>query len=936
MDYKDTLNLPQTDFQMKAKLPTREPEMIKEWDNIELYKLILEAGKERKPYVLHDGPPYANGHIHIGHALNKILKDIVVKSRFMMGYAIDYVPGWDCHGLPIELQVEKELGKDKETATKVEIRKRCREYASKFVDIQKEEFKRLGVFGRWDEPYLTMNYAYQARILREFLAIYEAGCVYKGKKPVHWCSSCVTALAEAEVEYAEKTSPSVYAQFDLDPAAFEKRVPGILKTGNLGVLIWTTTPWTLPANMAIALHPELEYSLVKFEDTSFVVASGLVETLSEKFGMKGEVTGTMTLKELEGLKARHPFLDRDSVILGADFVTLEAGTGCVHIAPGHGLDDYEIGLKYGLDIYTPVDDHGKFTTDVPELEGLFVFKANSAIVDTLNIFGKLIFQEDVTHSYPHCWRCKRPIIFRATEQWFVSMDSEPAKLRENALKAITIDVEWTPSWGRERIYGMIEKRPDWCISRQRAWGVPIPAIRCKGCMTSIIDKGVVERLATLFEEEGADVWFEKDLDELAAEIVSCPECDGSEFEKEEDILDVWFDSGVSFSAVLEARDYLTSPADLYLEGSDQHRGWFHSALLTSVATRGKAPYKAVLTHGFVVDAKGKKMSKSSGNVIAPSEVIEKYGVEVLRLWVASEDYSDDITISNEIIKRLSEAYRRIRNTFRYILGNLSDFDPEKDAVLFSELTEIDRFTLSKLSTLTEKVLEAYNKYEFHAIFHLVHNFCAVDLSAFYLDALKDRLYTSKADSIERRAAQTTIYYVLDHLVKLLAPVLVFTTDEAWGFMSDDKSISVHLEEFPKPRGEWKDDKLEARWAEILKVKNEASRALELARKDKVIGHPLDARVALLPEGDIVELLKEEGMEEILKEMLVVSEVQVEDDVVEGEGVDVFFTGDELPDLKILISKANGEKCERCWHYDLSVGKEKQALTICERCIQALK
>ncbi len=940
MDYKDTLNLPNTDFQMKAKLPTREPEVIEEWETSGLYKKIVEAGKGREPYVLHDGPPYANGNIHIGHALNKILKDIVVKSRFMMGYGIDYVPGWDCHGLPIELQVEKELGKDIESATKVDIRKRCREYAAKFVDIQREQFKRLGVFGRWDEPYLTMNYGYQASILREFAKISAAGLVYKGKKPVHWCSSCVTALAEAEVEHADKTSPSVYVPFEFDPAKFNEKFPGILKTGSVGILIWTTTPWTLPANLAIAIHPELEYSLVKYDNLSLIVASGLVESLNEKFGINGEVTGTMTLSDLEGMKAQHPFINRESVILGADFVTLDAGTGCVHIAPGHGQDDYEIGLKHGLDIYTPVDDHGKFTSEVPELEGLFVFKANSTIIDTLNIMGKLVFQEDVTHSYPHCWRCKRPVIFRATEQWFVSMDNAPVRLRQSALKAIKDDVEWIPAWGRERIYSMVEKRPDWCISRQRAWGVPIPALRCKGCASAFIDQGLVERLAGIFEEEGADVWFSRPLDELVDALVECPKCSGKDFDKEEDILDVWFDSGVSFSAVLEARDYLKSPADLYLEGSDQHRGWFHSALLTSIGARGKAPYKAVLTHGFVVDAKGKKMSKSSGNVIAPSEVIDKYGADVLRLWVSSEDYRDDLRISNEIIKRLSEAYRRIRNTFRYILGNLSDFDPDTGLVEFSELRELDRFTLSKLEALRAKVLESYEKFEFHAIYHQVHNFCAVDLSAFYLDALKDRLYTSKAGSIERRGAQTTIYYVLDHLVRMLAPILVFTTEEAWGFMpaskTKERAESVHLADFPEAHDEWRDPELEARWAEILKVKGEVSRALELARTDKVIGHPLDARVALLPEGDIKALLYEDGIDEILKEILVVSKVVVEDDIAEGEGVDVFFTGDEVPELKIVISKALGGKCERCWNYDTSVGEDPEAPTICERCRKVLK
>ena len=939
MDYKDTLNLPDTCFQMKAALPKREPEFLEKWEKEGLYKKILAAGEGRDKYILHDGPPYANGHIHMGHALNKILKDFVVKSRFMMGYSADYVPGWDCHGLPIELQVEKKLGKEKASASRLDIRKRCRDYAGEFVAIQREEFKRLGVMGLWEDPYLTMDHGYQARILREFGRVVEAGLVYKGKKPVHWCSSCVTALAEAEVEHADKTSPSVYVSFELDPAEFEKRFPALTGGGSVGVLIWTTTPWTLPANLGIALHPELDYSLVRAGEKHFIVAMGLVETLGETLGL-GElkVIKGLTFEDLDGMKARHPFIDRDSPILPGDYVTLEAGTGCVHIAPGHGQDDYELGLKYGLEIYTPVNNYGKFTSDVPEFEGKFVFAANSGIIELLEERGALIRREDISHSYPHCWRCKKPIIFRATEQWFMAMDKGSPSLRERALKAIREDVDWVPAWGMERIYKMIENRPDWCLSRQRAWGVPIPALSCDGCGRAFMDSAFTAALAELVETEGADVWFERDIKDIYGGALNCPHCGAAEFTKEEDILDVWFDSGVSFSAVLDKRENLRSPADLYLEGSDQHRGWFHSSLLASLASRGSAPYKSVLTHGFVVDGKGKKMSKSFGNVISPDEIIDKYGVEVLRLWVASEDYRDDIRISGEITKRLSEAYRRIRNTFRYILGNLNDFDPAADIVPYESLGELERLTLSRLSTLSARLHRSYEEFEFHTVYHSVHNFCSVDLSSFYLDAIKDRLYTSKSDSLARRSAQTTIYYVLDHLLRLMAPVLVFTTDEAWSFMPGRESESVHLAGFPdlEASGKWFDGKLEEKWATILGVKAEISKALEMARRDKVIGHSLDAKVLLIPSAEIKELVDWEAESELLRESLIVSQLAVIGELSEGEGCDVLLTSSEIKGLNIVITRADGEKCERCWHYSTSVGESSETPTICDKCQSALK
>jgi isoleucyl-tRNA synthetase len=937
MDYKDSLNLPKTDFQMKAELAKREPAQLRRWEGEGLYEKIKATREGRVAYTLHDGPPYANGNIHIGHALNKILKDVVIKSRFMSGFAVDYVPGWDCHGLPIELQVEKKLGKEKAELSKADIRRRCREYAGKFVDIQREEFKRLGIFGDWDNPYLTMDYKYQAFIMRELSRVNDKGLIYKGKKPVHWCASCRTALAEAEVEHADKTSPTVFVKFKVKDAR------GKLPDG-ASFVIWTTTPWTLPANLAIAVNPRLSYRLVKTPVGELVIVEELISGCMESFGFEEEdfAIGTESIKgsEFEGIVCEHPFIDRESKVLLGDFVTIEAGTGCVHIAPGHGHDDYVLGLKNGLAAYAPVDDGGKFTKDFPEFEGQFVFKANKGIIELLSERSALLHTGELSHSYPHCWRCKRPVIFRATAQWFVSMDA----LRENALKAID-DVEWIPGWGRERIYGMIEKRPDWCLSRQRVWGVPIPALRCKSCEESFLDKGLMKSLEKAFETEGADIWFEKDLSELIPdEGIDCGHCGKSgsadDFTKEEDILDVWFDSGVSFSAVLEARENLSDVADLYLEGSDQHRGWFHSALLASVATRARAPYKAVLTHGFVVDGAGKKMSKSTGNVISPDEVIKKYGVDVLRLWVAGEDYRDDIRISDEILKRLGEAYRRIRNTFRYILGNISDFDPKTNAVEFSELGELDRLTLHRLNILIERVLHAYESSEFHVIYHQVHNFCAVELSAFYLDILKDRLYTSARDSKGRRAAQTTMHIVLDTLVRLLAPVLVFTTEEAWGYMPatepGTKCESVHLSSFPKVREEWRDVVLEEKYERLLKVKETLSWHMEVARKEKVIGHSLDAHIIIKPTEELRELVTAEA--ETLKDMLIASSLLVVSELPDELTV---YTDDKadaagrLKGFSVAIAKAEGEKCERCWKISTKVGQDSAHPTICEKCLDAI-
>lgn len=936
MDYKDTLNLPKTDFQMRAELPKKEPEALKAWEDSGLYSKIMEAGKARPKYTLHDGPPYANGNIHIGHALNKILKDIVVKSRFMSGFSTDYVPGWDCHGLPIELQVEKELGKERASLSKVEIRKRCRAYAAKFVDIQRTDFKRLGVFGQWDMPYLTMDFGYQASILRELGKFVSAGLVYKGKKPVHWCYSCRTALAEAEVEYYDKTSPSIYVRFEMDKAELEQRLGVNIPDDKAYIVIWTTTPWTIPANLAVALHPELDYVLVSTKEAAYIVAEGLLEEVSKKLGWdNAKVLKKFRPDALEGLKARHPFIDRPSPLLPGEHVTLDAGTGVVHIAPGHGQEDYELGLKFGLEIYNPVDDAGKFMQVVPEFAGQQVFKANDAIVELLRSNGSLLLKEDIRHSYPHCWRCKSPIIFRATEQWFASM--EAGELRTKALDAISDKVNWIPSWGKDRIYNMVLNRPDWCISRQRAWGVPIPALKCASCGESLLDAGLIENLAKEVEKSGADIWFEKDVKGLAPAGTVCKKCKGASFEKEEDILDVWFDSGVSFAAVVEKRDNLKFPADLYLEGSDQHRGWFHSSLLASIGTRGVPPYKSVLTHGFVVDGSGRKMSKSLGNVVAPQEVISKYGAEVLRLWVSGEDYREDIRISEEILKRLSEAYRRIRNTFRFILGNLYDFDPERDALRFEELDELDRLTLHKLTKLTERLRAAYDDFEFHVVYHSVHNFCTVDLSAFYLDVVKDRLYTYRAGSRDRRAAQTTIFHVLDHLLRLTAPVLVFTTEEAWAFMPGEKTQSVHLAAMPEPKKEWLEPALEEKWDRLMEYKAEISKALEGARQAKIIGHPLDAQVVVYaPEKD-GELLRSE--EKALEEVLIISRLVSSDEPFTEESAaegSLQFRSEEMEGLAIVVSKAEGGKCERCWHYSTYVGKDHEHPAICDRCVEALK
>ncbi len=922
MDYKTTLNLPKTDFPMKANLKDLEPRLLGKWQQEKIYDLIQKRNEGGKRYILHDGPPYANGRIHIGHALNKILKDIIVKFKTMEGFTSPYVPGWDCHGLPIEHQVLKNLGPKKEGMGQNEIRKLCRAYAEKFVDIQREEFKRLGVFGDWDNPYLTMNYGYEASIVRELGKFVGAGGVYKGKKPVYWCGFDETALAEAEVEYADHESPSVYVRFDLPEA--EKAFPS-LRGKTVGIVIWTTTPWTLVANLAVALHPEFDYVAVEAGGRVLILAEGLLKQSMEKFGITNHtVVEKFKGKKLEGLKARHPFLSRDSLVILGDHVTLEAGTGAVHTAPGHGQEDYEVGLKYGLDIYAPVDQKGRFTKEAGEFSGQPVFKANKGIIELLKEKNALLAEEKIVHSYPHCWRCKNPVIFRATEQWFISM-------QKNGLLKKTVEnanaVTWVPGWGKDRFLSMIENRPDWCISRQRSWGVSIAAFTCKDCGTLLLDKAVMDHVAGLVEKEGSDIWFAKPVSELLPAGMVCKKCGKKDFEKEMDILDVWFDSGVSQAAVLKQRKDLSWPADLYLEGSDQHRGWFQSSLLTSVGTSGTAPYRSVLTHGFTMDGSGKKMSKSAGNVVAPQEVIDKYGAEVLRLWVSAADYRDDIRISQEILTHLAEAYRRIRNTSRYLLGNLADFDPDRDKVGDRDLLEIDRWALHRLHKLIQRVEKAYDDFEFHVVFHSLHNFCAVDMSSFYLDILKDRLYTAKTKSVERRSGQTVMYSILSSLVRLMAPVLSFTADEVWSYMKESaKDKSVFLASFPKVEEKYLDAGLDARWDKILAVRGEAAKVLEALRRDKKIGHSLDAGVTLYVGPELYEFLN--GYKNDLAFIFIVSTVQLMKE--ENAPADA-YTSDIVKGLKIVAGPAKGEKCGRCWMYSETIGTVKEHPGICGRC-----
>ncbi len=929
MDYKNTLNLPHTDFPMKANLAQREPEMLKKWEEIGIYKKIRQMAKGKPPYILHDGPPYANGNIHLGTALNKIIKDIVIKSKNMTGFDGVYVPGWDCHGLPIEHQVDKGLGGKKAAMSQVEKRRACRVYAEKFVGIQREQFKRLGVFGEWDNPYLTMAYPYEATTVAEFGKLYLNGSVYKGKKPVYWCASCKTALAEAEVEYADHSTPSIYVKF-----AFTSDISQVLPKlagQKVNMVIWTTTPWTIPANLAIAVKDDFIYAAVKIDNKVLIVAKDMLDYCLDAFGYrdkKYEILDEFKGAVLEGQKCVHPLIKRNSLLILAPFVTLEAGTGAVHIAPGHGQEDYEIGLEYGLDNYAPVDDAGKFTEDVEHFAGQFVFDANDNVIKKLDEVGALMGHVPMQHSYPHCWRCKKPIIFRSTEQWFISMGKNDLSKKA---RACINEVQWIPTWGRDRIYGMVENRPDWCISRQRLWGVPITVFYCAKCKNEVLTKDILDHLVGLVEKGGADVWFEKEPKDLMPKHTACPHCNGSEFTKEVNILDVWFDSGVSHAAVLEKRADLSSPCDMYLEGSDQHRGWFHSSLLESVGTRGRAPYKSVLTHGFVVDGEGKKMSKSVGNAIGAEEAIDKYGAEILRLWVAAEDYTDDIRISTEILKRLMEAYRRIRNTSRFILGNLYDFDIDKEQVAYEQMKEMDQWALHRLQEVIKHVTEAYERHQFHVVFYTLYNYCTVDLSALYLDVLKDRLYTTKTNSVERRSGQTAMLTILKAMTLLLAPILTFTSEEVWSAMPSwsKKEESVHLAQFPLVNEKYLKADLGECWKAMVDAKSEIAKAVEQARKEKVIGHSLDARITIAAPEKMRALFA--AHIEDMRSLLIVSQLQL----AEEKDIAGPYFSEEIKGLVVGVEKARGGKCERCWIYEESVGSDSNHPTVCARCLPNL-
>jgi len=938
MEYKKTLSLPRTRFPMKANLAQREPEMLKRWKAMDLYGQLIEQGKGRPLFILHDGPPYANGHIHLGHAINKVLKDIIIKSHHMMGFDTPYVPGWDCHGLPIEHNVEKDLGSKRSEMNKLAVRKACRSYAEKFVRIQKEEFSRLGILGDWDNPYLTMTYDYEASICREFCRIFMDGHIIKSKKPVYWCPGCVTALAEAEVEYAPHKSPSITVRFavgDVLNQWLEKRF-GVM-AGPAFTLIWTTTPWTLPANLAVALHPDYDYVAVEVQlgggtKEVWILAEGrLLSTLIDA-GLEqkdARVLGTFRGGDIEGMHVKHPFLERDSLLIIAPYVTLDTGTGCVHTAPGHGADDYESGIRYGLDIYSPVDDYGRFTSEIKEFAGESIFNANDKIVEMLRDRGSLVADETIEHSYPHCWRCKKPVIFRATAQWFISM--EAGALREEALRAIET-VRWIPDWGKERIYGMVETRPDWCISRQRAWGIPITVLMCEDCEEPVMNPAIADHLAEVFGKEGSDAWFARQAEEFLPPGTACPKCGGTRVRKETDILDVWFDSGVSHAAVLETRKGLSSPAALYLEGSDQHRGWFQSSLLTSVATRHKAPYEAVLTHGFVVDGKGKKMSKSVGNVIPPADVIKKYGAEVLRLWVSAEDYQDDIKISNEILQRLTEAYRKIRNTIRYLLSNLSDFDPYEHSLNFDRLEALDRWALVRLGEINTNVKHAYKEFKFHGVFRQIQQFCIVDLSSLYLDILKDRLYCEHPESRIRRSAQTAIYRIAHDILLLMAPILSFTAEEAWSHMPGAETESVFLADLPDPPHISIDKSFNAEWELLWKIRGEVTKALELARMEKRIGLALDAKVLLKPPEDMTGLLEEHI--ELLRTITIVSQLDLSEELdLEDSTV---WQSDDMEGFAIKVIRAAGKKCARCWTWSEDVGKDPSWPDVCGRCSGVLR
>ena len=971
LELKKTINLPKTKFGQKANLPQTEPARLKKWTEMGLYEQIRRARAGATKFILHDGPPYANADIHLGTALNKILKDFIVKSRTMMGFDAPYVPGYDCHGLPIELHVERKLGAKKATMPPLSIRRVCREFAADALKRQTRDFQRLGILGEWDNPYITMSDHYEAETARLFARFVERGFVYKGARPVYWCIHDQTALAEAEVEYNQHTSPSVYVKFPLssDPALIDPALAG----RKVSALIWTTTPWTLPANLGIAVHPDFDYVAVESGDEVYIIAAELMEVVAARCNLIApKVLARFRGAKLDRLEFRHPWIDRSSLLMLGEHVTLggeadaeteldvseareksetsKAGTGLVHTAPGHGHDDFVIGKKYGLEIYCPVDHSGRFTPEVEHFAGLNVFEANPKIVEFMRDRGVLLFTESYDHRYPHCWRCKNPVIFRATPQWFIAMDSvgpseavekdedgrdlsnftsnftdgeglDNASLRTMALYEVDERVKWIPAWGRERMRNMLRGRPDWCVSRQRVWGVPIAAFYCKQCSQVVADPAVIRHVADIFEKESADAWYKREASELLPAGFKCRKCDAGDFSKETDILDVWFDSGSSSIAVLENRENLRWPADVYIEGGDQFRGWFNSSLFVGLAVHDRAPYKTVLTHGWTLDAQGKAMHKSSGNAVSPDEVIPQLGAEVLRLWCASSDYFEDMRCSEEILQRVSDGYRKLRNTARYTLGNLDGFDPARDSVPEAEMLELDRWALAELDLVIEKVRAAYGAYEFHTVYHTLYDFCTVTLSARYFDILKDRLYTFAPRNPARRSAQTALYTIVDALARMLATILVFTADEIWESLPEDgsRAASVHLTELPSASGKG-DEALTARWNQVFAVREEVMRALEDARVAKLIGGALEAAVDITASGDRYELL--DRYRDDLRYVFIVSQVSL--------------TKAETGDVSIKVRRADGRKCERCWNYSTRVGESARYPTVCERCVEALE
>ncbi len=909
--YNDTLNLPKTEFPMRGGLPEKEPEILKKLDEAGIYELARKKRAGRPKYVLHDGPPYANGSIHLGHVLNKVLKDIVVKYKTMTGYDAPYVPGWDTHGLPIEHRATQDLGLKRHETDTLVFRAKCREFALDFVDTQRQEFKRLGVRGDWEHPYLTLTPDFEEAQIRVFGAMAEKGYIYKGLKPVYWCPVCETSLAEAEIEYEDKKSISIHVKFPL------KDGKGKIKTEGVSVLIWTTTPWTIPANLAVCVHPDLTYVVVELKGESqgerFLLAQALLESCAKELDWAGyEVLETIQGKELEGVICSHPYEDRDSVVLLGEHVTTDAGTGCVHTAPGHGAEDFEVCKRYGIEAFCPVDYRGVFTSEGGPVAGMFIEDANGLVLKLLADKGTLLARSSIKHQYPHCWRCKKPIMYRAADQWFVSIDG----FREKALEAID-NVQWVPAWGRDRIYNMIADRGDWCISRQRTWGVPIPVFYCDACGEAILTRESIDSVARAFGAGGSDSWWLMDAKELLPPGFSCPACGAASFTKENDTMDVWFDSGSSHMAVLDKRPELSRPCDLYLEGSDQHRGWFNSSLCTSVALFGYAPYKTVLTHGFLVDEQGRKLSKSSGNAIDPHKYIKQMGADILRLWVSSADYRTDMANSDNIMKQMSESYRKIRNTARFLLGNTYDYDQATDKREYADLPEIDRWALDQLARLIDLVSKSFESFEFHSALHAIHRFCTVEMSAFYLDIIKDRLYCEKADGDLRRSAQYVICEISRALTLLIAPILTFTSEEIWQYLPDSKTIPfAQLADWPVKGENWLDDALYRRWRELLDVREQVNKILEEARAAKTIGHSLEAKIVLRAGKDAYGWLS--GYAGALADLFIVSQVEL--------------TLTDGAELLVEMGPAQGGKCPRCWKYHVDTSEDG----VCPRCADVLK